>query len=105
MIRKTLAALLVGGSMVAALGATAVPAQAAGVGIYLNPGVPPPGPGHCWIWSHHRHRWVWACSSPQYYPYYDPPGPVFGFSFGGGPYWGDRYRHDRHDHHDGPWPH
>jgi len=98
MTRKIVAAFVVAASVVAAMGGTVVPAQAASVGIYLNPGVPPPGPGKCWVWSHHRHRWVWACSSPEYYPYYESPGPVFGFSFGGGPYWGDHHHHD-HDWH------
>lgn len=98
---KILAAALIAGTAVASLGLAAAPAQA-GVGIYFDPGIPPPGPGNCWVWSHYRHRWVWACSSPQYYPYYDAPGPIFGF--GGHPYWGpDRYRHGHYPH--GNYPH
>ncbi|HEY5082014.1 MAG TPA: hypothetical protein VII91_08890 [Bauldia sp.] len=88
-ILSALAALAIAGGMVAAAPA----AQAAGVGIYVNPGIAPPGPSNCWHWSHHQRRWVWACSSPEYYPYYNSPGPILGFSFGSGPNYGpDHHR-------------
>ncbi len=88
-----LAALAVAGGLVA----MAAPAEADHVGVYVNPGYgyggPPPGPDQCWRWSYRFQRWVWACASPQYYPYYTPPGPVFGFSFGTGPYYYGRHRY------------
>jgi len=69
------------------------PAQAARMGIYVNPGYAPDHSG-CWRWSHRRHHWRWICGydQPEYYqqPYYYGPSPFFGFSFGD---------HDRYDHH------
>lgn len=77
------------------------PAQAAQVGIYVNPGYAPDNSG-CWRWSHRFHQWRYICSydQPEYYqqPYYYGPSPFFGFGFS----FGDRGdRHDR-DHH---WDH
>jgi hypothetical protein len=89
---SALAALAIAGGLFA----VAPSAEAAGIGIYVNPGVSPPGPSDCWRWNHRHNRWTWACSSPQYYPYYNSPGPILGFSFGTGPYYGDGYHNRDH---------
>ena len=73
------------------------PAQAAQVGIYVNPGYAPDDSG-CWRWSRHSQHWVWACQQQYTENYYSNPLPSFGFSFGGN---GDRgdHRHDSGDRH------
>ncbi len=83
---SAVAAATIAGAMIA----PTVPAQAAAhFGVYIDPGIPPPGPGNCWVYNHHRHRWVWACSSPQYV---QPVHPFFDFSFNTGPNYHPRPR-------------
>jgi hypothetical protein len=53
------------------------PAQAAHVGIYVNPGYTPDDSG-CWRWSPRYHHWRWLCQQdyqPEYYqqPYFYNP--------------------------------
>jgi hypothetical protein len=94
LIGATSAAAIAAGSLVAT-----APAQAAQVGIYVNPGYAPDDSG-CWRWSRHWHHWSWVCQQdyqPEYYqqPYY-APSPFFGFSFGdnGGRRWDHRWDHN-----------
>ena len=85
------AVTIAGASLVAG-----TPAQAAQVGIYVNPGYAPDNSG-CWRWSPRYHHWRWVCAydQPEYYqqPYSYGPSPFFGFGFSFGDH-GDRG--DRH---------
>jgi hypothetical protein len=82
------------------------PAQAAHVGIYVNPGYAPDDSG-CWRWSPRYHHWLWLCQQDyqsEYYqqPYFYNPSPFFGFSFGDNGDRGDR-RFDRGSDRGGRW--
>lgn len=83
------------------------PAQAAHVGIYVNPGYAPDDSG-CWRWSPRYHHWRWICQQygqPEYYPqpYYYNPSPFFGFGFSFGDN-GDRH-YDRGGDQGNRWDH
>lgn len=106
--------VMIGAASVVAIASASLiagtPAQAAHVGIYLNPGNAPDDSG-CWRWSRNSHHWRWACGQQYSENYYVNPSPSFGFSFGDN----GNGRHDRHSDQnngqggnqggDNKWPH